>query len=90
MRYNLDPFNKVSDERIEELIKKAGLEHLLTKSADESDDKKKKKKKDKRKKEEIEEERKYLEQFLTKEDLCDTGLYYKIKENGSNLSVGER
>ena len=89
LRYNLDPFNKVSDERIEELIKKAGLEHLLTKSADESEENKKKKN-DKRKKEEIEEEKKYLEKFLSKEDLCNTGLYFKIKENGSNLSVGER
>ena len=89
LRYNLDPFNKVSDERIEELVKKAGLGHLLTKSADESEENKKKKN-DKRKKEEIEEEKKYLEKFLDKEDLCHTGLYYKIKENGSNLSVGER
>ena len=89
LRYNLDPFNKESDERIEELVKKAGLEHLLTKSADDSEENKKKKN-DKRKKEEIEEEKKYLEKFLSKEDLCNTGLYYKIKENGSNLSVGER
>ena len=35
VRYNLDPFNQHSDERIEELIKKAGLEKLLTKNADE-------------------------------------------------------
>ena len=89
LRYNLDPFNKESDERIEELIKKAGLEYLLTKSADDSEENKKKKN-DKRKKEEIEEEKKYLEKFLGKEDLCNTGLYYKIKEGGSNLSVGER
>ena len=31
LRYNLDPFNTVSDERIIELVKKAGLEHLLEK-----------------------------------------------------------
>ena len=49
MRYNLDPFNQHSDERIEELIKKAGLEKLLTKNAEE-----KKKEKDKRSKAEIE------------------------------------
>ena len=81
LRYNLDPFNKFSDERIEELIKKAGLEKLLTKNAEE-----KKKEEDKRTKEEIE----YQNQFLTKEELCDTGLYYKISENGNNLSVGEK
>ena len=31
LRHNLDPFKKETDERIEELIKRAGLEHLLTK-----------------------------------------------------------
>jgi len=82
LRYNLDPFNKVSDERIEELVKKAGLEKLLTKNADDS----KKKKNDKRTKA----EKAYQNKFLTKEDLCDTGLYYKITENGNNLSVGEK
>lgn len=45
----MDPFNKFSDERIEELIKKANLGKLLTKKVDDP-----KKKKDKRKKEEIE------------------------------------
>jgi len=82
LRYNLDPFNNESDERIEELIKKAGLEHLLTKNVGDS----KKEKKKERTKEEIE----YLNKFLTKEELCDTGLYFKITENGSNLSLGER
>ena len=82
LRYNLDPFNKESDERIEALIKRAGLEHLLTKSVEEE----KKDKKDKRTKEEIE----YQNKFLSKEELCNTGLYFKITENGGNLSVGER
>ena len=81
VRYNLDPFNQHSDERIEELIKKAGLEKLLTKNAEE-----KKKEKDKRTKA----EREYQNRFLSKEELCDTGLYYKITENGKNLSVGEK
>ena len=27
---------------------------------------------------------------MSKEELCDTGLYYKITENGKNLSVGEK
>ena len=29
LRYNLDPFDENTDERIAELIKKAGLEYLL-------------------------------------------------------------
>ena len=29
-------------------------------------------------------------QFLTDEDLKDTGIYYKITEGGANLSAGER
>ena len=27
---------------------------------------------------------------MTKEELCNTGLYFKITESGANLSVGER
>ena len=29
LRFNLDPFDEVSDDRISELIKKAGLEYIL-------------------------------------------------------------
>ena len=29
LRYNLDPFNENTDERINELVKKAGLEYIL-------------------------------------------------------------
>ena len=82
LRYNLDPFNQVSDERIIELIKKAGLEHLLEKKAEQ-------KKKEYKTKEE-KEQRKFEEQFLTDEDLKDTGIYFKITEGGANLSAGER
>lgn len=77
----MDPFGRESDERIEHLIKSANLGHLLTKKVDDPS-----KKNDKRKKEEVEADNKYL----TKEDLCNSGLYFKITENGSNLSVGER
>ena len=52
----------------------------------EKEERAKKEEEDKRTKEEIE----YQNQFLTKEELCDTGLYYKISENGNNLSVGEK
>ena len=31
LRYNLDPFNQASDERITELIRRAKLEYLLEK-----------------------------------------------------------
>ena len=82
LRYNLDPFNNVSDERIIELVKKAGLEHLLEKKPES-------KKKEYKTKEE-KEQRKFEEQFLTDEDLKDTGIYYKITEGGANLSAGER
>ena len=51
LRFNLDPFDQVSDERIHELIKKAGLEYLLEGTS-------KKEKEDKKKNEEKEEEKK--------------------------------
>ena len=52
LRFNLDPFDQVTDERIHELIKKAGLEYLLEgTSKKEQEDKKKKEEEDKKKKE---------------------------------------
>ena len=43
LRFNLDPFDEQTDERIMELIKKAGLEYLLagTSKQEEADKKKK-------------------------------------------------
>lgn len=68
LRFNVDPFNQHTDERILGLIEKAGLQYLLKKgnaadtgepgAKDQSDD--------------------------------SSGLGYKIKEEGKNLSVGER
>ena len=51
LRFNLDPFDQVSDERIHELIKKAGLEYLLEGTS-------KKEKEDKKENEQKEEEKK--------------------------------
>ena len=106
LRYNLDPFDECSDERMIELIKKAGLEYLLegvskqelkekhekelkdklagktteeeeeSSSTENKEDEKKEKKDDEKKEEDEEEDGK--------------GLKFKVKEEGKNLSVGER
>ena len=48
LRYNVDPFDESSDERILELIKKAGLDYLMEGcSKKEQEDKKKNEEKDK-------------------------------------------
>ena len=52
LRFNLDPFDKHTDERILDLIKKAGLEYMLEgTSKKELEDKKKKEEEEKKKKE---------------------------------------
>ena len=52
LRFNVDPFDKHSDEEINSLIKKAGLEYLLEgTSKQELADKKKKEEEDAKKKE---------------------------------------
>ena len=106
LRYNLDPFDECSDERMIELIKKAGLEYLLegvskqelkekhekelkdklagktteeeeeSSSTENKEDEKKEKNDDEKKEEDEEEDGK--------------GLKFKVKEEGKNLSVGER
>ena len=106
LRYNLDPFDEHSDEHIIQLIKKAGLDYLLegvskqelkvreaeekakaakaentlsdteTSSVDESDKLKTAADTSKVEAEEKEDE--------------DKGLNFKVKEEGNNLSVGER
>ena len=54
LRYNLDPFDEVSDDRIMQLINKAGLEYLLEgTSKQEKDDKKKNEDKEKEKKDKL-------------------------------------
>ena len=97
LRFNLDPFDEANDDRITELIKKAGLEYLLEGKS----------------KVELEEEKKALAKKLenqhpdlsdegstadaTEEDIKEEGddedgkgLKFKVKEEGKNLSVGER
>lgn len=99
--YNLDPFDESTEERKVELIKKAGLEYLLegvskqelkekhekelkakkagkVEDEEESDSSENKEKDEDEKKDEKDEE----------ED--GKGLKFKVKEEGKNLSVGER
>ena len=144
LRFNLDPFDQYTDERIHELIKKAGLEYLLDgTSKKEIEDKKKKEEEEKKKKDEVaaaaegasdsedsddedakkkkEEEKKKKEEEEKKksegkdekkddekkddekkDEVLDKekqrkkleeegkGLYFKVQEEGKNLSVGER
>lgn len=103
LRYNLDPFDESTDERITELIKKAGLEYLLEGvSKQELKEKHEKELKDKLsgKTEEDEssssetkdDEKKDEEKDEKKEDEEEDGkgLKFKVQEEGKNLSVGER
>lgn len=87
IRYNLDPFNQHSDLAIETLLKKAGLEKLLSQ---ESKDPKKKEAEKRAKDAKAKGEEDDLPVSTDPEDLYDTGIYFKITEGGNNLSVGER
>lgn len=107
LRYNLDPFDECTDERMIELIKKAGLEYLLEGvSKQELKEKHEKELKDKlagkteddesssrenkedEKKDEKNDEKKDEKAKDDEED--GKGLKFKVKEEGKNLSVGER
>ena len=103
LRYNLDPFDESTDERITEQIKKAGLEYLLEGvSKQELKEKHEKELKDKLsgKTEEDEssssetkdDDKKDEEKDEKKEDEEEDGkgLKFKVQEEGKNLSVGER
>ena len=87
LRYNIDPFKKHTDEEIETLLKKAGLEKLLEK---ESKDPKKKAEEKRNKEREAKGEVDNTPKSTDPEDLYDNGIYFKVTEGGSNLSVGER
>jgi len=116
LRYNLDPFEESTDERITELLKKAGLDYLFEglskqelkeKEEKEAEEAKKKaaasddedvdlsadEKKDDAKKVDDEKDEKKDDDAEKKEKDekdSDTGLNFKVKEEGKNLSVGER
>ena len=99
LRYNLDPFDQSTDERMIELIKKAGLEYLLEGvSKQELKDKKAR---------ELKSGKEEKEESSSAEDKDDAdktdkgekaedeeedgkGLKFKVQEEGKNLSVGER
>ena len=104
LRYNLDPFDESTDERITELIKKAGLEYLLEGvSKQELKEKHEKELKDKLSGKTEEDETSSTEgkddgkdEETVKKEKKDEdeedgkGLKFKVQEEGKNLSVGER
>lgn len=75
LRYNIDPLNLETDETIEALIHKAGLYEVTTKNA---------KTKGKGQKAEKSDDGK------SQDKQNETGIHFQIRENGTNLSVGER
>ena len=82
LRYNIDPLGLESDETIKELVRKAGLEEATTK-------KKTRGRGRKNNKTDKTDDGKNGEITLTDEQ-NETGIYFQIRENGNNLSVGER
>ena len=100
LRFNLDPFDEASDDRITELIKKAGLEYILEgKSKLELEEEQK----DAERKKELELSDDHSDEGTTtettnEEDKAEKaeeeedgkGLKFQVKEEGKNLSVGER
>lgn len=70
IKFNLDPFEIVDEERLTSLMLKAGLDELLEREPDEDKDEKDKSK--------------------DKDEKPAKGLLFKVKENGSNLSSGEK
>ena len=101
--YNLDPFDESTEERKIELIKKAGLEYLLegvskqelkekhekelkAKKAGKTEDDEESDSSENKEKAEDEDEKK--DEKDEEED--GKGLKFKVKEEGKNLSVGER
>ena len=75
LRFNLDPFNEVKDERMISLLRRANLEYLLEKKEDEKEEDKKS-------------AAKIVPEGTSK--TLKSGLNFKITENGGNLAVGER
>ena len=100
LRYNLDPFDEHSDERILELVKKAGLEYLLEGVSKQELKERELAAKAKAQKEETSdtdassaddaEPKEDTEQKKEEISDDDKGLNFKVKEEGKNLSIGER
>ena len=100
LRFNLDPFDEASDERITELIKKAGLEYILegkSKLELEEEQKNAERKKELELSDDQSDE-KTTSETTNEEDKAkkddneedNKGLKFQVKEEGKNLSVGER
>ena len=106
LRHNVDPFEESSDEQITELLKKAGLDYLFegkSKKEIEEEEKAEAEKKEREKlfvkdddNEEEEKDKDKDKKDDKKKDKDDEdeddgkGLKFKVKENGNNLSIGEK
>ena len=82
LKFNLDPFDREPDIKLEELLHKAGLDDLLERVDEAKDNEKEKGKKNEKKKKK--------KKVSEPEEPPGRGLYFKLKENGSNLSSGEK
>ena len=99
LRYNIDPFNRFSDEEIDKLARRAGLaEVLLRKQTAEmiagraTRERKRGKSKKTKKKRSAHNQNDALQNLsgAARESLEKGGVHFWLTENGSNLSVGER
>ena len=93
LRFNLDPFGKVSDSHIEQLLIKAGLKDLLHREVEGELDNYSERQSMADKTESVEsgeEENKSLLRSLSTSSKNKEvkGINFKIEENGSNLSAG--
>ncbi len=97
LRFNLDPFRRVSDQAIESLLVKAGLQDLLNREVKEAEDATVESSMG-----EYEENHESVatgerenQQMLRNPSSASKsrkvrGIYFKVAENGSNLSAGEK
>ena len=89
LRYNIDPFNQASDEEIDHLARKAGLDHILTRKQTAEMIQGGSMRSGKKKKRRGGNNKKALSTAAL-QSLEKGGVHFWITENGSNLSVGER
>lgn len=95
LRHNVDPFDEHTDEEITALFKKAGLEYLFEGKSNKEKEDEEAEKADKKRRLKIDdssEEEKEKDKDEDKKDDEDDGkgLNFKVKEEGINLSVGEK
>lgn len=87
LRYNLDPTGKIPSTELRELCLTAGLDDLLNRETEVVSEEKKSKDLEKL-------TREFAPENMTSDDIAEQktgrGLYFKISENGTNLSSGEK